>query len=440
MSHIAVARRTFLRGIGLTMGLPLLEAMTPARAFAAAAPQPVRMACVFFPNGAIMPAWKPTGVGKNYELSETLGEIERHRKDFTVVSGLTQDNGRAKGDGGGDHARCASSFLTGAHPVKTSGADIKVGISVDQVAAEQIGQRTKLPSLEVGIESGRNAGSCDSGYSCAYSNNVSWKSPSMPMSKEINPRLVFERLFGTGVDANAAKERAFYRRSILDYVQQDAQALQKQLGRTDRRKMDEYFQSVRELEQRIARAQGPARELPDDVAVPEGVPGELQEHIRQMYDLLVLAFRTDATRIATFMLGNAGSNRAYTMVGVGSGHHEISHHRDDEKKVSDLRKVDKFLISNFGYFLDKLKEVSEGDGTLLDNSMVLYGSGLSDANRHGHEDLPILLAGRAGGAFTPGQHIATPNETPMNNLFLTMLDRVGVKAESMGDSTGRLSL
>jgi len=397
------------------------------------------MAFVFFPNGAIMPSWKPGNEGSDYELPQTIAQIERHRKDFTVISGLAQDNGRAKGDGPGDHARCSASFLTGAHPVKTSGADIEVGTSVDQVAAEQVGRLTKLPSLEIGIERGRNAGSCDSGYSCAYSNNVSWKTSTTPMAKEINPRLVFERLFGTGEDSIAAKKRAFYRRSILDYVQADAQKIKQQLGKTDRRKMDEYFQSVRDLETRISRAMQPARALPAGVDAPVGVPEELADHIRLMYDLLILAFRTDTTRVATFMLGNAGSNRAYTMVGVRGGHHEISHHRNDEQKIADLRKIDSFLIGHFGYFLDQMKSVAEGEGNLLDNSMVLYGSGLSDGNRHRHEDLPIILAGRGGGLLSPGRHIATNGETPMNNLFLSMLDGVGAQVESIGDSSGRFA-
>lgn len=434
-----IVRRTFLRGVGLTVGLPLLEAMTPSRASAAANKPPVRMAFVFFPNGAIMPSWKPSGDGRGYDMPETIGVIERHRKDFTIISGLAQDNGRAKGDGPGDHARCSASFLTGAHPVKTSGADIKVGVSVDQVAAEQIGQLTKLPSLEVGIERGRNAGSCDSGYSCAYSNNISWKASTTPMAKEINPRLVFERLFGTGEDSLAAKERAFYRRSILDYIQADAQQIKRQLGKTDRRKMDEYFASVRDLETRISRSMQPARILPPGAIAPAGVPNELEDHIKLMYDLLVLAFRTDSTRVATFMLGNAGSNRAYTMVGVQGGHHEISHHRNDAQKVTDLGKIDRFLIDQFGYFLDQMKSVTEGEGSLLDHSMILYGSGLSDGNRHRHEDLPILLAGRGGGLLAPGKHIATNGETPMNNLFLSMLDGVGAQVKSIGDSSGRFT-
>lgn len=437
MTRLEIHRRTLLRGMGISLGLPLLEAMFPRRAWGAVRP-PVRLAFVFFPNGAIMPSWKPQETGAHFRLPETLAAIERHRREFTVISGLAQDNGRAKGDGPGDHARCSASFLTGAHPVKTSGADIAVGVSVDQVAAQQIGNLTRLPSIELGIERGRNAGSCDSGYSCAYSNNISWKTATTPMAKEINPRLAFERLFGTSADSAAAQERAFYRKSILDYVQEDARQLRSQLGKTDRRKVDEYFQSVRDLENRIERSAVPGRRLPAAVQPPQGVPADLEQHIRLMYDLMVLAFLTDTTRVATFMLGNAGSNRAYSEVGVQGGHHEISHHRNDAKKIADLRKIDQFLISQFGYFLDQMRKVSEGDGSLLDHSLVLYGSGLSDGNRHRHDDLPILLAGRGGGRWTPGRHLVTRGETPLNNLFLSMLDAIDARVRSFGDSSGRI--
>jgi hypothetical protein len=428
------------------MGLPLLEAMEPGRLAAATASSapassgPVRMAFVFFPNGAIMPSWKPEGTDRSYRLSETLAELEEFRGDLNVITGLAQDNGRAKGDGAGDHARCASTYLTGAHPVKTAGADIQVGVSVDQVAAQEIGPQTKLPSLEIGIEAGRNAGNCDSGYSCAYSSNISWKTPSTPMAKEINPRLVFERLFGNGANDAARAERDFYRKSILDYVAQDARKLKERLGQTDRRKIDEYFQSVRELESRIARAEQSSRaRLPEGVASPPGIPDDLQDHIRLMYDLMALAFRTDSTRVATYMLANAGSNRAYSMVGVNAGHHELSHHRNQEDKVDQLKKIDKFLVSQFAYFLRELKSIREGERTLLDNCMILYGSGLSDGNRHQHDDLPAVLAGRGGGTIDTGRHLRFDSETPMNNLFLSMLDRVGARVESIGDSSGRLT-
>lgn len=441
MKSHRIPRRTFLKGVGLSMGLPLLEAMDPARlrAQSAVAQAPVRMAFVFFPNGCIMPAWRPREEGENYVMPETLEVLAHLRSDFNVLTGLTQDNGRAKGDGPGDHARSAASFLTGAHPVKTAGKDIRVGVSVDQVAAQRVGHLTKLPSLELGIEPGRNAGSCDSGYSCAYSNNISWKTESTPMAKEIRPRLVFERLFqdaSQGQDSHPLRQ--YYRKSILDFVAEDAARLQKRLGRNDRRKLDEYFAGVRELEQRIERMERQESSDKPQLDVPAGIPRDLVEHIRLMFDLLVLAFRTDTTRIATFMLANEGSNRTYPMVGVTNGHHELSHHQNQQDKIEQIKKIDKFLLSQFGYFLEKLKAIPEGEGTLLDNCMILYGGGLADGNRHEHHDLPILLAGRAGGTIRTGRHIRYPRETPLNNLFLSMLDRIGAPTDQLGDSTGRL--
>ncbi len=441
MARYRIPRRTFLKGLGLSVGLPMLEAMRSARLLAdSALPKPpVRMAFVFFPNGCIMPAWRPTEVGFNYPMPETLQVLEHLRSEFNVLTGLTQDNGRAKGDGPGDHARSAASFLTGAHPVKTAGSDIRVGVSVDQVAAAKIGHLTKLASLELGIEPGRNAGSCDSGYSCAYSNNISWKTASTPMAKEIRPRLVFERLFHDGKQSESSHGlRAYYRKSILDLVAEDAARLQKRLGQNDRRKLDEYFTSVRELERRIERVERQQATVAPELDVPAGIPQDLVEHIRLMFDLLVLAFRTDTTRIATFMLANEGSNRAYRMVDVTDGHHELSHHQNRPEKIEQIKKIDRFLLSQFGYFLEQLKAIPEGEGTLLDNCMILYGGGLADGNRHEHHDLPILLAGKGGGTILTGRHVRYPRETPLNNLFLSMLDRVGAPADQLGDSTGRL--
>ena len=437
---ISIDRRTFLHGLGASITLPMLEIMQPASKAMALVPgesaQPVRMAYVFIPNGVIMPSWSPEGAGTDFKLSETLQKIERHRQDFNVISGLAQDNGRAKRDGAGDHARSAATFLTGARPIKSSDR-VYLGVSVDQVAAQHVGHLTRLPSLELGIERGKNAGSCDSGYSCAYSANVSWKSPTTPTAKEVNPRQAFERLFGSG-DDKTRQERMRNRKSILDIVASDANRLKEKLGQTDRQKLDEYFTSVREIEERIIRAENAPKIEPPDVDLPNGVPSDLEEHIRLMFDILVLGFETDATRVATFMLGNAGSNRSYKNVGVNQGHHSLSHHRNNEEMVANLRKIDGFLISQYGYFLDRLKATKDGESNLLDNSMIVYGSGLSDGNRHQHDNLPIVLAGRAGGTITPGRHLAYNVETPMNNLFLSMLDRVGAKVDSIGDSTSRL--
>ena len=441
MKNAMIARRTVLKGMGAAIGLPLLEAMIPGTVTAAptSAGYPVRMGFVFLPNGVIMNDWFPKGEGTSFSLPKSTKPLEKVRDDITFFTGLAQDNGNAKGDGPGDHARCSASYLTGAHPYKTAGANIKAGISVDQAAAIQVGKKTRLPSLEIGIERGRNAGSCDSGYSCAYSSNVSWKTASTPMAKEINPRLVFERLFGNGSkDPEKDRRRNLYRQSILDLVAEDAASLKKRLGKTDRRKMEEYFNSVREIEQRIARAEKNAKQKRPDFKTPSGIPRNLTEHLTLMYDLMFLAYRTDTTRIATFMAANAGSNRSYSMVDVRSGWHSISHHRNDRKKVSDLQKIDQYHVTQFARFVEKLKSVKEGDRTLLDNCMIVYGSGLSDGNRHRHNDLPILMAGRGGNTIKSGRHLVYPRNTPMNDLFLSMLDRVGAKYESIGDSKGRL--
>ncbi len=438
---VRISRRQTLKGIGVSLGMPLLEAMRPQPLFAS--PQsawtpPVRGAFIFFPNGVIMPAWRPVQQTESGPLPETLLPLQEMQSDVNIITGLAQDNGRAKGDGAGDHARCAASFLTGAHPVKTSGAGIRVGVSVDQVAAEQVGRQTRLASLELGIEPGRNSGDCDSGYSCAYSSNISWKTPTTPMAKEIVPRMVFERMFGSDDDADGRQRRAAYRRSVLDLVAEDAARLRPRLGVPDRHKLDEYFSSVRTVERSIENAEqlGPLRR--PEMELPDGVPEDRQQHIRLMYDLMVLAFQTDTTRVATFMLGNAGSNCPYSMVGVNDGHHHLSHHQNDPEKMDKIQRIDRFLVEQFAYFLGRMKSVPEGDGTLLDHAVVLYGSGISDGNHHLHDDLPVLLAGRGGGAIRSGRHIHLAHETPMNNLFLSMLDAMKAEVEKIGDSSGRL--
>lgn len=441
MSRWTLPRRTFLQGVGATMALPLLEAMLPLRGWAApAASGPTRLLFVFFPNGAIMPDWTPKGAGRDFQLSPTLEPLAKVKDKICVLSGLMQDNARAKGDGAGDHARSSAAFLTGAHPVKTGGADIRVGISVDQVAAEAIGRQTRLPSLEVGTEGGRNAGQCDSGYSCAYSNNISWKTATTPMAKEINPRLVFQRLFG---DRQAAEDRARRERvraSVLDLVADDAARLNRKLGQTDRRKLDEYFTSVRELEQRIERSQQSDRALPTPtISEPSGVPKDVDEHIRLMFDLLAIAFQTDSTRVATYMLANEGSNRSYPMIGVNDGHHHLSHHQNKEDWINQIKKIDRYLVGRFAAFLEQLDGIREGDGTLLDRSLIVYGSAIADGNAHSHHDLPIVLAGRGNGTVASGRHLVYPRETPLNNLYLSLLDRMGAGCESLGDSTARLT-
>ncbi len=426
------------------MALPLFEAMLPRTAFAQQAASLAgpanRLAFIYIPNGAIMPDWNPTGVGRDYQLSRTLTPLADHQRKIMVLSGLAHDKARANGDGPGDHARDSATFLTASQARKTDGADIQLGKSVDQFAADAIGELTRLPSLELGTEAGRQAGRCDSGYSCAYQSNISWRSATTPTSKEINPKAVFERLFGNDFeDLRARQERDFYRQSILDFVAEDASRLRDQLGTTDRQKLDEYFTSVREIEQRIARSSDDTiNQVPDGTEVPDGIPSDYAEHVRIMYDLMVLAFQTDTTRISTFMLANSGSNRSYGEIGVSGAHHEMSHHRDEADKVADLQKIDQYMVEQFAYFLTKLDAVTEGEGTLLDHSMIVYGGALSDANQHDHHDLPVVLAGGGCGLLDTGRHVQYEGEIPMGNLFLSLLDRVGVEEERIGDSTGRL--
>ena len=438
-----LSRRTLLKGLGLSMGIPLLDCMSPASRVIAgtlveSGPQtPVRMAAVFFPNGVIVPEWFPTGEGDQWELGKSLESLQSMKSKLNVLGGLALDNGRAKKDGAGDHARAGSTFLTAARPIKTA-SNIRVGVSVDQLAAQQLQGKTKLASIELGLDESRNAGSCDSGYSCAYSSNISWRSPETPMAKETVPRLAFERLFGNG-DSKGRAERDHYRKSILDLVSVDAKKLMGQLGATDQRKMDEYFTSVRELELRIERTEQEDRASRPEIDLPDGRPSAFQEHARLMMDLMVLAFQTDTTRVSTLMLDNAGGNRSYKAVEVNDGHHQLSHHQGNEDNITKLAKIDRYLCEQFAYFLAKLDSVQEANGrTLLDNSMILYGSGLSDGNRHTHHDLPVILAGGAGGQIPTGRYLKTTEETPMANLFMSMLDIMGTPVESIGDSTGRL--
>ncbi len=438
-----LSRRTLLRGAGFAMGLPLLDAMSPlARSvFAAPAIQeggaaPTRMACIFFPNGVIMPDWTPTGSERDWKLSKTLEPLAPLKDKLNIITNLAHENGRANGDGAGDHARCASTFLTAARPTKTS-SNIRLGISVDQVAASQLAGKTRLASIELGLVDSRNAGSCDSGYSCAYSSNISWRNETQPMPKETSPRMAFERMFGLG-DTAERRKRDVVRQSILDVVSADASKLMKTVGRTDRRKLDEYFTSVREIEKRIEMTEQEDKAALPDIDIPLGRVEAFREHVRLMYDLMVIGFQTDTTRVATMMVDNAGGSRSYTEIGVKEGHHQLSHHRNREDQVEKLSKIDYYLVEQFAYFLKKLDETQESGGSLLDHSMVLYGSGISDGNRHSHGDLPTVLAGGAGGKIPTGRFIQCGSERPMGNLFLSMLDCLGTPAESIGDSSGRL--
>jgi len=433
-----ISRRTLLKGTGAALALPVLDAMLPRAAWAA--PEMLvrnRMAFIYVPNGAIMQSWIPEKIGSDFELPQTLSPLQSIKDDVLVLSGLAQNNARALGDGAGDHARDSSCFLTAQHPRK-SDSDIYVGTSIDQVAAKRHGHLTRLPSLELGLEAGRQAGSCDSGYGCIYSSNISWNSAATPMAKEIRPRAVFERMFGDGEDPKTHARRNFFRQSILDFVSEDARRLNKSLGVTDRNKLDEYFTSVREVEQRIARSSIPVDQIPE-FALPDEEPKTFAEQVRLMYDLMVLAFQTDTTRICTLMLANSGSNRTYREIGVAEAHHQISHHQNDEGKMASLQKIDQHMIEQFAYFLNRLKQIQEGQGTLLDHSMLLYGSALADPNRHAHHNLPIVLAGHGNGTLQPGRHLKYAKETPLANLYVSMLERMDVKLDRFGDSNGPLT-
>lgn len=439
----SISRRAVLRGLGVSVALPTLECMTPAAMAAAANPTPPqRMAFLFVPNGVHLPDWTPQTEGYGFQLPHILQPLAPVQDDVMVLSGLTHDKGRANGDGPGDHARSASVFLTGAQPRKTDGANIRSGVSADQMAARIAGKATRFASLELGCEPGRSAGNCDSGYSCAYSSSISWASEASPLGKETNPRFAFERLFGTGEpqqrDRNQERRLAL-RKSILDFISEDARTLQKQLGRNDQRKLDEYLTGVREVERRIEKSEvSPQFSADLDYPVPKGIPGEYGEHIRLMCDMIVLAFQTDSTRIATCMFADAGSNRSYRMIDVPDGHHDLSHHRGDAAKHAKIREINRFHVDQLSYLLQKLRATPEGEGNLLDNSMIVYGSGLSDGDRHNNENLPVILAGHGGGTLSPGRHVRFPTETPMCNLFLSMLDRFGTPVDYLGDSTGRL--
>lgn len=437
----SLTRRTVLRGLGTALALPLLEGMTPLARAAEAPASPLRLAYMYVPNGVVMDHWRPEKEGTEYELPSILEPLSPHKSEISVLTGLTHDKAHANGDGGGDHARALSTFLTGVQVRKTHGADIQAGVSADQIAASQVGKLTRFASLEIGCEAGSLAGNCDSGYSCAYSHSIAWRTESTPVAKEINPRQVFERLFTNGRPGETAEARAKrekYSKSILDFVSDDAKGLHKQLGLSDQRKLDEYLSAIRDIEQRIARAdQGPTVSE-DQIKLPDGVPGEYSEHLKIMGDLMVLAFQTDTTRICTYIFADEGSNRSYKNLGIGEGHHELSHHGRNKDKLESLRKINHFHMQHFAYILDKMRNTKEGDGTLLDHSMVVYGSGISDGDRHNHNDLPVILAGRGNGTLTPGRHMIYKDGTPMANLHLSLLDRLGCKVEKLGDSNGRV--
>jgi len=433
-------RRTFLKGMGAAIALPMLDSMTPAFALPRAKEAPLRLAFTYVPNGVTMSDWTPKGVGAGFEYSRILKPLEAFREHTVVISGLAHKNGYALGDGPGDHARAAASYLTGVHPRKTAGADIQNGISVDQIAAQHLAPHTRFASLELGCDDSRTVGNCDSGYSCAYTNSLAWRGPATPMPPETNPRLVFERLFGdidTSLTPEARARRLRYRRSILDLVGERTKELSADLGPSDRRKLDEYLSSIREIEQRIERAEKDPTGLTPTIDKPTGIPVVYADYINLMFDLQIVAFQTDSTRVITTMMGREGSMRTYPEIGVPDPHHPLTHHRNNEEWIQRVTKINAMHMELFAGFVAKMKATPDGDGTLLDHAVIVYGSGLADGNRHTHEDLPVVIVGNGAG-LQPGAHVVYPKDTPMTNLYLTLLDKVGVRTESLGDSTGAL--
>ncbi len=459
MNHRNLSRRRFLRGVGAAaVALPAFESLLRPGISAAAATAgeaaaaglattatgaPLRTAFVYFPNGAIQANWWPTGDGKDFQFARTMAPLENVKNSLQVLGGLDHRNATPGPDGAGDHARASGTFLTGVRVKKTSGADIHCGVSIDQIAAKQVGHLTRFPSLELTCDSVRRSGNCDSGYSCAYQYNLSWQSPTTPVAPEPNPRLVFERLFGAGAPGqrrDALKLRQAQQKSVLDFVRDDARNLDDELGNRDRQKLDEYLTSVREIEKRIEEAERFGASPDPAVATPDGIPPSFKEHIQLMFGMMLLAFQTDSTRVATFLLANEGSNRAFPEIGIPEGHHYLSHHRSQQDMMDKVAAIDLFYMQQFAGFLEKLDQTKDVDGnSMLHNSMIVYGSGNSDGNRHTHVNLPIILAGGGGGTLTPGRYVKFDGK-PMSNLFLSMADRLGVKGlQRFGDSTDRIT-
>ena len=433
-------RRTFLRGVGAALALPLLDAMTPALSGVGRvrAAGPVRrLGWVYLPNGMAMESWTPAA-RTALELSPTLAPLGEFRDRMVVLSGLAQGQAEALGDGNGEHTRATATWLNGVHPKETEGADVRAGRTADQIAAAQLGRATPLPSLELAIDRDFLVGNCENGYSCIYMNTIAWRGPATPLPMENNPRAVFERLFGAG--GSTAERRAQFRkdRSILDAVTADLTRLRREVGAGDRARVEQYLDAVRAVERRIRISERSDAELPD-VARPVGVPESYAEHVGLMFDLTALAWQTDVTRVFTFMLGRELNGRAYPDVGIAESHHAISHHRYDPLKLAQLAKINTYHVTLFRGFLRTLASTPDGGGSLLDHSLLLYGASLSDSNKHLHYDLPLLLAGGGGGRLKGGRHLRYPRDTPMTNLLVSQLDKAGVRLDDgLGDSTGRL--
>jgi len=441
-----IHRRRFLKGLGVAIALPMLDSMIPVAfgqaAKAAAGKSALRLSFVYVPNGIVMDNWTPTTEGANFELPSILQPLASYRDQLTVISGLTDHQADALGDGGGDHARAGASYLTGSHPYKTGGSDIYAGVSADQVAAQHIGQSTRLPSIEIGLDDNRTVGHCDSGYSCAYTNSISWQGPSTPLPPEANPRLLFERLFGDfdpSLSAETRARRAFYRKSILDGATEETNKLLGQVGQADKHKLDEYLTTIREVEQRIEQAENSPPPADPGMEKPSGIPSDFSEHAGILYDLQALAFQADLTRVATMMIGREGSVRTYEQIGVPDPHHPLSHHRGRAESLVKLTKINTYHVQLFSNFLKRLRATPDGDGTLLDHTMIVYGCGISDSDKHLHYDLPVFVAG-GGGGLKGNRHFSVEQNTPITNLYLSLLDRMSVQVDTLGDSTGKLEI
>ncbi len=437
----ALDRRTFLRGVGATLALPLLDAMVPALSAAGTSTPARRLGFFYIPNGAVMDKWTPAAAGKEFAWSPILNPLAPVRDQITIFSGLGHRNADSFGDGNGDHSRASATWLTGVHPKRTEGADVQVATTADQLAAKELGQYTQLSSLELGMDANYLVGNCENGYSCVYMNTLSWRTPTTPNPAENNPRVVFERLFGNG--GSAAQRLAQMRkdRSILDSVTAEIDGLQKTLGPGDRSRVAEYMDAVRDIERRIQRAEEQSSKMtlpvPDR---PVGIPEGFEDHLGLMFDLQVLAYQADITRVISFMLGRELSQRTYSQIGISDAHHGLTHHQGNQEKIAKVVVINTYHVQMFARFLDKMKSTPDGDGSLLDHSLILYGGGISDGNLHSHSPLPAMVAGGAGIGFKGGRHLRYPDHTPMANLLLTMLDKVGVRTDKFGDSTGELDL
>lgn len=439
----ALPRRTVLRGIGATLALPLLDSMVPALSAVANTPlRPVRrLGFVYIPNGANPFAWTPSGNAETFELSEILNPLAGVRDQVVVPSGLAHRQAEALGDGNGEHARACTVFLGGVHPKRTEGADVRAGTTVDQLAAAELGKETPLPSLELTLENNYVVGNCDNGYSCAYVNTISWRTPTTPLPMEYNPRVIFERMFGEGGTSAERLAQIGEDRSILDALSGDMARLQRTLGVGDRTRVAEYLDTVREVERRIQRAEVQASQstLPQQLNRPVGAPESFHEHAALMYDLLALAFQADVTRVFTFLFGREATGTVYPESGVLDPHHPTSHHQNDPVKLGKLAQINRYHVALLARFVEKLQSLPEGDGTVLNHSLILYGGGISDPNLHSHYDLPLVMVGGAAGRIKGQRHLQYPRWTPMSNLLLGLLDKVGVPTEKFGDSTGRLN-